>query len=185
VGKLARHPIHVWVHQYRLRTFVETGTFKGEGLAYALEWGNFELFHSIEANPELAEAARRHFAPKSSRVFVWTSESVPMVRMIERGAARPALWWLDAHLPELYGTTTAEALPLLDEVRAIVAGGRHHRDVILMDDLRLYARRAFASGNYSGEIQLGHLQQIRDLLLPTHELREDLNDEGYLLALPR
>jgi hypothetical protein len=184
VGSLARHPIKAWVHQYRLRTFVETGTFEGDGIAHAADVGGFELLHSVEANPKLAVAARTRFAI-NPRVFIWLDDSVHGVRAIERGAERPALWWLDAHLPEHYGTH-AQRLPLLDEVRVIVAGGCHSRDVFLMDDLRLYARRNFGSGNWGEpEPKAFHLQRIRDLLAPTHELTEDLRDEGYLIALPK
>ncbi len=198
MGRLSRFPIAEWRKRYGLEVFVETGTWKGDGLLCALRAG-FPVAFSIELHPEQAETARQrirqHFPEDSPRA--WAIIEGDSGRMIPKllpnlsqplGAhhAPPVLWWLDAHLPERYtGTGQGEQTPLEQELQAIVRSPRDHtRDVFILDDMRLYQRGSWANGNFSGELA-GDIATLQALLFHTHNVLVRSQDEGYLIASPR
>ena len=198
MGRLSRFPIAEWRKRYGLEVFVETGTWKGDGLLCALRAG-FPVAFSIELHPEQAETARKrirqHFPEDSPRA--WAVIEGDSGRMIPKllpnlsqplGAhhAPPVLWWLDAHLPERYtGTGQGAQTPLEQELQAIVHSRRDHaRDVFILDDMRLYQRGGWANGDFDGELA-GNLADLDRLMNPTHRPGIVPNDEGYLVCIPR
>lgn len=172
--------------EFNLSTFVETGTFRGDGLLHAMAFP-FSWLHSIEANPELWKSAGDRVEaerPDYDHYTMWRGDTAEVLAGLLPRLERPALFWLDAHLPELYGMTDATRLPLLQEVQAIVAEGRHGRDVLIMDDWRLYEPGSCTVDFYEPP-RLEDAQEIRRLLAPTHRLLLDTRDEGYMVARPR
>lgn len=118
-----------------IKTFVETGTFRGESaeIARAL----FEEVHTCELSPELHEAACRKFADQPS-VHCHLGDSAERLADIRRSLGeRPALYWLDAHWCDADDTAGAESqCPLLDELRALAP--LHERSVVWIDDARYF-----------------------------------------------
>ncbi len=192
MGRLTRHPFKLWQHRYGLEYFVETGTYKGDGLLAARS-ANFRRLFSIEANPQLAVEAGERMVRKcsgtvwSGRWEILNNDSVDGVAEVLSRIAPlhgTALWWLDAHLPERYGGQGTQ-LPLSQELGAIFKHSRPHtRDVFLIDDLRLYERGPFKQGDFPGGPP-GEVEHEFMWLRLTHDLHRDYRDQGYLVALPR
>lgn len=187
MGMLRTHNLAQLQPLQRLVNFVETGTWKGDGLMHALQFP-FTTLWSVEASLDLMHAARARISrerPGDNRWEIIQGDSVLVVPqlagLLRIQGRRPTLWWLDAHLPERYGIDATQ-LPLEDEVAAIVAQGSHQDDVFILDDWRLYEYWGYESGPWDGE--LGNGGAIRDMLHPTHVLTVDLRAEGALIAVP-
>ena len=103
---------------------------------------------------------------------------------IEEG---PALFWLDAHLPQRYaGSPDVATFPLEAELRLICGQRDTSGDVFLMDDLRIYEDGPFRAGPYTLDIPrpAGGAGFVTELLGATHEVTKSYLDEGYIVALP-
>lgn len=192
MGRLERMPVSQLVGRYGMLQFVETGTWKGDGLLHALAHSELRRCFSVEANLALAlEAERRvssrypanKFGPYRWSITVGDS-SLVMGDIVAQLTDGPCLWWLDAHLPERYDGA-ATRLPLLQELRIITAARDVARDVFLVDDVRLYQRGRYGSGpSPVGQPGAGHWNEVWDQLKATHQLQVDTRDEGYLVAVP-
>ena len=192
MGSISRWPLKQWRKRYDLRVFVETGTWRGDGLMAALG-AEFLVAFSVELHPEQALSAEARvsqaYPDRSWNIIVADSQvALPELLCIlnRRPIANgPVLWWLDAHLPERYqGTGEGARTPLEAELRAIVNSSRDHsRDVFVMDDMRLYRRDAWANGDFPGPL-VGDIADLVKLLQPTHICQIKHWDEGYLVALP-
>ncbi len=119
--------------RYRLRTFVETGTYHGEMVRAVL--GHFDHIYSIELNPEWAAFASRRFA-RHPEVRIVVGDSRRKVAELLAEITEPALFWLDA---AYYGTGAQRGNleRLLAELQAILSH-RQPDHVVLMDDARTF-----------------------------------------------
>lgn len=185
MGRITRHPIAEWRKRYSLDCFVETGTWRGDGVQAALDAG-FERVYSVEQSPMLARAARERFRDCPS-VGILTGNSPAVLRwLVPQLEGRRILWWLDAHLPERYfdAQETAHRCPLVYELQhtAERPGGR--QDVFVADDLRLLKRGPYASGNFRGHLFPGLDDVVALLDSQRRFVVEDTRDEGYLVARP-
>jgi len=114
------------------RTFVETGTFRGDTALWAS--GHFDSVFTIEHDRErylnaslyLMNIPNIHLFPGDSRFIL------PIV-LGHMGAAK-AIFWLDAHWT-LEGVSDSEC-PLLAELQAITT--RPPGDIILIDDANYF-----------------------------------------------
>jgi len=118
-----------------IQIFVETGAFHGDSLDIARR--HFPDCRSVEMSPELYERVRASFAGQSN-IKLHLSDSPAFLRgHREEFAARPALFWLDAHWCQADQTSgRLSQSPLLGELAAIQS--LHPDSVILIDDARLY-----------------------------------------------
>ena len=99
----------------------------------------------------------------------------------------PALWWLDAHFPRLYGDLeTRTDLPLLAEIEMIVAAGRT-KDVILTDDMQIWFDTSVPFMPEKGVFKGNQVDIVRarQALAKTHVTYISREGNGFLLALPR
>jgi len=182
-----------------LRSFVETGTAGGDGTEQARLAG-FDPIHTIEIVPELAGAARFRFSAHK-QVQVWEGSSGKCLPMILKELPpEPALFWLDAHFPGAhhgadYGAEkdAAVRLPLDDEIRMIRAARPMAKDVLLIDDARIYVPGPYGAGDLPADwpplagIRRGsdRLDFIRELYGNTHGMIVDYADQGYVMVFPR
>lgn len=113
------------------RVFVETGTFRGDGILRAL--GDFQFVYSIELDKDLAEYARERFSgyPNVSVIHGDSAKVLKRLRIDE-----PCVFYLDAHWS---GWGEETPLPLLDELEAI--SERPYPDVVVIDDMRLMGKK--------------------------------------------
>lgn len=120
--------------EYGLDVMVETGTFKGEMLERQLP--NFRRLISIELNEELYQAARRRFEARPQVQLLQGDSGVKLADAV-KDLSEPALFWLDAHYS--FGITAGrdKEAPIFKELSCLT-GRRQGRDVILIDDARLF-----------------------------------------------
>ncbi|HXC36380.1 MAG TPA: hypothetical protein VNV43_10930 [Candidatus Acidoferrales bacterium] len=120
--------------EYGLDVIVETGTFRGEMLDRQLN--NFRRLISIELNEELYQAARRRFEAYPQVQLLQGDSGVKLADAV-KDLSEPALFWLDAHYS--FGITAGRntEAPIFKELSCLT-GRRQGRDVILIDDARLF-----------------------------------------------
>jgi len=198
MGALRRFNVPDLVKQHRLRAYVETGAGHGDSLFHAAALvPEFEELWACEIEPILAVTALGRLAA-DQRVRVLRSDSARFLGAVMPGMP-PALIYLDAHFPggadyglqEDYPGPQARdhlRLPLATELEMIWAKRRAGKDVIIIDDLRLYETGDWKSGPLPEGIadpQPNGADWIRRMFADTHLSRTLTEDEGYLVLAPR
>ena len=199
MGVLAHFDVGGLAARHGLLHFVETGTGRGDGLAHAARFG-FRTLRSCESVPALATAAVSAFA-SDRRVTIHVGNSLEFLRFVlceDIPADEPVLFWLDAHFPGAdygigtYGSEPDEnvRLPLPSELAEIAARRPQARDVILVDDLRIWQDGPYGSGNLPANVR-PWCPKARDssfflrLMGAEYDVKFDYGDEGYVVLTPR
>ena len=119
--------------RYANPVFVETGTYLGEGVKFALAAG-FQTIRSVELSDKLYADNVRRFAEQPSVKIYHGSSEEQLWNMME-GIRQPMTLWLDAHYSAGITAKGSENSPILKELRII---GRHpiKTHTILIDDRR-------------------------------------------------
>ena len=99
MGELFIHNLSEYFTKYDCYTFIETGTGKGTGLNYAVEYP-FEKIYSIEYMEPLYEECKKTFAD-DDRILLLNADSVSGLEEILNTIPedKNILFWLDAHFP--------------------------------------------------------------------------------------
>lgn len=111
--------------------FVETGTYMGKGIQFALR-AKFTEIHSIEINKSYCNMARQRFG-NSKNVFIWHGDSAIDLYNVIKDLDKPITFWLDGHCGDLR-TDGGKNTPLIEELEQIK---RHSikTHTILIDDM--------------------------------------------------
>lgn len=112
-----------------LKTFVETGTAGGDTTAALID--EFNRLYTIEVGEAAYEAACQRFADEPKVHCILGDSAKVLVDLCP--TIDTAVYWLDGHFCS--GPKGEKECPLLEELAAITAAGRHN--VILIDDARL------------------------------------------------
>jgi len=120
--------------RYRLRTFVETGTYTGEMVAAMSD--HAQRIISIEVDPTLHAKAIRRFAGRP-HVRVLLGDSAHLLPTVLASLDEPALFWLDGHYMGEGSGRGDEETPVIAEMTALAAH-RIRGHVVLVDDARLF-----------------------------------------------
>jgi hypothetical protein len=124
----------LWLRDcFGCRTFVETGTNKGETAVWAAD--NFDQVFTIEAYEPLYREAVETFGNRANIRFL-EGDSRHHIRSILGSLAEPAVFWLDAHWCGEYTFGRSDECPLVGELEALNASKVQH--VVLIDDARLF-----------------------------------------------
>lgn len=125
-------------HQKRI--FIETGSYRGDGIQNALDAG-FEEIYSVELAPHLYEYCCDRFAG-NPHVHLYLGDSSIVLKTILDEIYEPATFWLDGHYSS--GDTAKGQLnsPILHELSIIK---NHHikTHTILIDDVRMFGTNDF------------------------------------------
>lgn len=194
MGMLHRFDLQRMVREYKLDFLFESGTFRGDALAYALA-APFQKMVSVEIVPELAEAARRRFE-QESRIEILTADSLSALADTLPQMKGNGIFWLDAHFPGADAGLTAYddcneeelRLPLMKELEIIKRLRPANGDVLILDDLRIYEDGPFDNGNVPEDAKPSgsrSLQFVYDLFEQSHVILKSYKDEGYTLLFPR
>lgn len=187
MGSLQWHDVPSLIWEFGLELLAETGTHEGNGVAYALDYG-IRKAYSIEASLKHHETAKRRLSQmfKPERYELRCEPSPDGVDWLLSQLDAPTLWWLDAHFPELYEAGEAEPLPVVAEVRKIVAAGRA-RDVIIADDMGAFTATAVPPPPGPGVVRGTDMavREIQSMLHPTHFTYLSREASGFIIALPR
>lgn len=136
-------------------TFVETGTYKGDSIRVALEFG-FKQIHSIEINEELYESAKNIFK-ENSTVKIWNGDSIDCLDSILKEIKDPVTFWLDAHASGPLSGGKSGGSPVIDELSIIKKYGVQN-NTIFIDD-----RRLFGSYEWSGVKESDAIELIKNI----------------------
>jgi predicted O-methyltransferase YrrM len=146
---MKRLTLQHYADHYSLKTFIETGTFRGETLAF-LE-AQMEELHSVELSPELFAAAQKNFEG-NAKIHLHHGDSADIFPKILNGLRNSALIWLDAHYSAKITAHGPEETPILAELDAVFSN-KNHRHLILIDDAR----------EFEGNPAYPKLQQVREM----------------------
>lgn len=199
MGTLRFFNLQSMMEGYGCRSLFETGTGMGDGVQYAAYF-HFERIWSVEIHPDIAATARERFVG-DARVEVINATSEEALSRVLPTVPHdaPILFWLDAHFPGAdFGLAGYKderdgdrRLPLEREL-ALIAKLRHPcRDVLLIDDLRIYE---------DGPYEMGAMPDFAQTLPPerrnidfalrrpwseTHDLARYHQHTGYLVLTPK
>ena len=120
--------------RYRLRTFIETGTYTGE-MVQALS-GHVDRIVTIEVAPSLHARAVIRFASQPS-IRVLLGDSAALLPVVLASLDGPALFWLDGHYMGGESGRATEDTPVIAEMTALLEH-RVRGHVVLIDDARLF-----------------------------------------------
>lgn len=138
-------------------TFVETGTYRGDTVWLALEYGKFKNIFSIELNEELYQAADKLFSHKP-QVKIFQGDSIDCLEEILFDfVPGTCTFWLDAHASGPLTGGKSGGCPLLDELELIRATGITDHTIFIDD------RRLFGSDEWSGVTEAQALNIIKKI----------------------
>jgi len=194
MGELFVFDLGALLKTYAADTFFETGT----GFGFGVQFARMFAFQKIFSVDIVASEIERLKAPFScdSRVQLFAGLSVDVMRKVLPQISGNIIFWLDAHFPGAHHQLTAYdaendadvRLPLEKELTLIKQLRPGKRDVILIDDLRIYEKDNFEDGNLSdlGLESIGKLESrfLYTTFRETHEARRILKNTGYFMLLP-
>lgn len=176
--------------------FVETGTGMGDSVSYCLENGCPNIW-SIEIHPEIYSQAVKRFKNKNNCVLI-NDNSVSALCKIVPELMNNTLFFLDAHFPGAdfhytdYSNIDEEIIriPLTKELEIISTNRKlsDHKDVFVIDDLRIYEDGPYEMGNWEHRQQFGSnygIDFIYDFLGHTHDIVKFFNYTGFIVAIPK
>lgn len=194
MGTIRKFDLARIIKEYKAPVFFETGTFRGDGVSYALQFA-FKKIISVEIIPEIAnEAVAKFSGDKSVKIIEAQSDvalqnELPFIRS-------NCLFWLDAHFPgadagmTAYDMDNEEAvrLPLIKELETISTLRQNFKDVFILDDLRIYEDGPYEKGNVPADA-LPKMERNIDFVYryfsKTHFIFKCYLDEGYILMFPK
>jgi len=146
---LKRRVIASYAQRYKLKTFVESGTYLGGTVAFMRR--HCPRVYSVEFQSHLAKAAQQRFAHDPAIRILQGDGSIWMPQIVAE-LQEPALFWLDGHFAAGTARDGEVACPTLQEISPVLSDTRYPH-VLLVDD----AREFKGDGGYP---TLGALQQF-------------------------
>lgn len=125
---------------HQKRVFIESGSYRGDGIQNALDAG-FEEIYSIELAPHLYQHCCKRFAG-NKHVHLYFGDSSQVLKTILDEINEPVTFWLDGHYS--WGDTAKgnSNTPILNEL-AIIADHHINTHTILIDDVRQFGEMEF------------------------------------------
>ncbi len=133
-GAAKRATLLDYARRFNLRTFIETGTLKGDTI-FALRPA-FDRLYTIEIEPQLAAAARRRFTGDAAVEVLEGDSGIALPRLVP-GLKEPSLFWLDGHFTGMGAGDPTNPCPISAELDSVLASPQR-RHVVLIDDARLF-----------------------------------------------
>lgn len=194
MGSINRFDLNKLIKKYNVQYFFETGTWKGDGLAYASKFP-FKKLLSCEIMEEIYHKANNRFK-NHNNIQIKLGASEEALASLNNEITGNCLFWLDAHYPgaeeglHTYNEIKNETirLPLHKELLLINELRSNYKDLILVDDLRIYEDGPYKKGNMPDNIippSIRNIDFAYDLFAATHEIIKLHNDHGYLIIIPK
>jgi hypothetical protein len=194
MGRIKRFNLQKLIDLVDAKYFFETGTWKGDGLAYAQKY-SFKKLYSSEIISAVAQKAAKRFK-YDNRVVIINDKSVDALEKFNLEIRDNCIYWLDAHFPGAeeglndYNEFNDEnlKLPLQKELEIISKRKNVYNDIILIDDLRIYEVGSFESGNLPENVlppSMRTIQFVFNLFGDSHDIYKSFKDEGYMYILPK
>jgi len=157
------------LNDFGLRSFVESGTSFGDGVAAVLP--NVDLVHTIEAWDHAYQFSSNRFKGNDN-VVLHFGDSAELLPGILAGIG-PSVFWLDAHYS---GDGTAQLekdTPIVAELEAIAASKDASFHCIVIDDARGF-------GVWKDYPTVEEMKELCHKLFPTHDFFLE-GDEIFVL----
>ena len=194
MGSINKFDLSDYMNKYNSKYFIETGTYKGDGLSYAKSF-KFDKIFSIEILEEFHNMNIVRFKDDKNITLINKNSVDGLKEILTKNNIGNTIFWLDAHLPSFYsneyGTDyTIEKdilIPLEEELNIIINNKDISNDVFIIDDLRIYERGNFRNGEWLDVISSGFegINFINKILSETHNITKSYDDEGYIICLPK
>lgn len=184
MGTLGAHPIREYKEKYGLTVMLETGTGHGEGANIGVRSGFTKILTC-----EIDEDNQKRAMDENVSPFIhfYLGDSVEMLPiMLDQLNGERLLVWLDAHLGE---ASIDKRLPLEKELQILTSKRDCSKDVIIVDDLRLYDRTLWGchAFNISEHVKNPEMiiskEEIEGFFL-NHKVIVCVKNEGALVFLP-
>jgi hypothetical protein len=196
MGKINNFNLNNLKSKYQIETFIETGFGNGDGLLYASQTDFSELY-SIEIMQCQIDMFGKVF-DTDFRVKLLCGNTIEVLQTLLPKIKNNICFWLDAHFPgadnpsPLHGKHDAEKnddirLPLEKELEVIKNLRKNYKDVILIDDIKLYMNNGeFANWvpNIKPRQKFSSKEFFKEILLETHYFNYSDNDTGYGILTP-
>jgi len=116
--------------------FVETGTFTGDMVDMALEFG-FSEVRSVEIAEKYYNQSKERFSDevKSGKVKLYHGDSADLLEKMIGKTKKRIVFWLDAHCSKGDTGGNDNKNPLIDELKTIKEVSSRNDHVIMVDDL--------------------------------------------------
>lgn len=173
------------IKKYGISVFIETGCDKGDGLRYAAELGlNFRF--SCDLNPDVMDLCRQWGHVECEKSTTFLKRAFPKA---------PALYWLDAHFPEVYSSAPhdpADCWPVLEELEILKNRPLIEKCVIICDDIHCLQDynnpfKEIPSPDYKHDWKPveGSIAALLDMFKDTHNARLIRTSTGVLVFEPK
>ena len=126
--------------KYPNKIFIESGSYRGNGIQNALDAG-FQEIYSIELAPHLHEYCCARFA-NNPHVHLYLGDSSELLTPILADINEPVTFWLDGHYSSGDTAKGSSNTPILVEL-ASIAEHHIHTHTILIDDVRQFGQMEF------------------------------------------
>lgn len=170
--------------EYNSTVFVETGCFRGNSLAHALNL-DFGRFYSCDIDEEMINYCINRFNKTNLYIHHGTSVDFLKQQVSLFNDVSSIMFYLDAHLPE-HDKSSGKILtdnvlnfPLEEELTIINNLRSNKKDVIIIDDLRIYEDGPFTGGNWSERHRFN--LNLDFLSKYNYKIEKFYQQEGYLL----
>jgi hypothetical protein len=210
MGSLNRFNLAKIKNIFDISSLLETGTYKGGGVRHAVNHG-IDLVHSIEIDPILYLQNQLEFSTLE-KVFIHLGSShevIPLLLPHLESIENPMIFWLDAHFPFAdsgmhaynYEQDDLRRMPIISEISSIVSARPHHKDIIIIDDLRCFidddripadpfdvhmAKLGTRGAGCTRQNVVGvNISDITNILSPFYSTTYIMLDEGYAFFSPK
>jgi hypothetical protein len=126
--------IKKYAKKYRMRVFVETGTYMGNTIEACKD--TFDRIISIELNRNLHEMAKEKFL-SNNHITLYQGDSSDVLPAILADISEPTLFWLDGHYSEGITSRGKISTPIMAELQHVFSH-TNDKHVILIDDARCF-----------------------------------------------
>jgi hypothetical protein len=199
MGNLQTFNLGFFKSKINATAFFETGLGSGSGLVYASAF-NFDILISTEIDENAIIRFKNSYSEglsKTSKIHIFKGNSAEILDnalpLID--AHKSCIFWLDAHFPgETSGFSyeheknISVRLPLEQEIEAILKHRANKKDIIIIDDIRIYEKRNYEA-KCLDDIGLSHLakyeNQINQLLEKKFDIYKFDIDTGFAVCLPK
>lgn len=136
--------------KYKNKCFVETGSYKGDGIQKAIDAG-FDKIISIEITPKYYKLCKERFQ-NNSNVQIIEGDSVQLLKSVIAQIDEPITFWIDAHYVDESTGYGDKLCPILDEIEIIKDHVFKYGDTVLINDLRCWNRANFFYRHYKFDV---------------------------------
>lgn len=200
MGKISDFNLTEYISKYGIKTLVETGAGTGTGIAYVLNFP-FEEIYSCDIDTEQVFKLNETFKAHLGRLTILpvNSEAFLSILLQEENIhnQESILFFLDAHFPSAdLGKRPYDdeknldiRIPLERELDIIQKYRKGRKDVIIIDDWRIYEKMDFHGGDLEaigyGNITAYNHSNFLVKWENTHNVEKILQDTGYILMTPK